>query len=68
MVIAMYLMQYILVESIVMDEVQARRLAFWPWFVVAFLSVTIETTVLGYPALVPLGRSRTHLGGVVEAR
>lgn len=39
-------MQYILVESVIMDDVQARGLAFWPRFVVAFLLVTAEANVL----------------------
>lgn len=62
LVIEAYLMQYILVELMIMGEVQARRLAFWPWFVVAFLSVSIDTTVLGCQQLF-LFSLETRLGG-----
>lgn len=42
---------------IIADEVQARSLASWTWFVLAFLSVTVKPAVLGCPAPVPLGQS-----------
>lgn len=55
-------MQHILVELIITGEVQARRLAFWPQFVLAFLAVTGETAVLGCPATVLPTESRNTPG------
>lgn len=64
LVTVVYLMQHILVESVIMDEVQARWLAFWPpQFVVGFPSVTGEATVLVAQHPILLFQLETHPGG-----
>lgn len=45
-----------------MDDVQARGLAFWPRFVVAFLSVTAEANVLVAQHLLLLVWKHTQKG------